>query len=182
MNLKQLLSSRMDRIKSRWVTAILESYSSETADFVQHIQNPFANPVGASLTKCVQAVTAGLTAGFDEPTLLTAFSEWIKIRAVQEVSPSEAVSFLFLLKDVIREELRGELESSELLNELLHLERELDRLALMAFEIYSANRDRIHELRIRELKRTRFSLLNDKDLFPGGRGLKSTDQRSGGSQ
>jgi hypothetical protein len=76
----------------------------------------------------------------------------IRIRAVQDFSPAEAVDFVFLLKLVTREVIRAELRNERLVLELLGFESRIDKLGLLAFTIYVQCREKIFELRANELK------------------------------
>ena len=76
-----------------------------------------------------------------------------KIRAVQEFSPSRAVGFVFCLKDAVRSVLGESLKDPAHASGLAELDGQIDRLALMAFDVYVQCRERFYELRVKELKR-----------------------------
>jgi hypothetical protein len=102
--------------------------------------------------------------------ILAALDEIIRIRALQDCSPSQALAFVFLLKNVIREELAEELEQQNLVAELQDLESRIDGLALLGFDVYSKRREKIYEIRANEMK-GRVSLLLRKAGI-GENGLK----------
>ena len=77
----------------------------------------------------------------------------IRIRAVQEFSPSQALAFVFSLKEVIREVLGKEIRENHLQDQLLLIEKRIDALALRAFDVYVSCREEVYELRINEVKR-----------------------------
>ena len=77
----------------------------------------------------------------------------IKIRAVQELSASQAVGFLFPLKEAVRSELGTAVTDSRFSRELAELEGQIDRIALAAFDMYVHCREQINELRVNEMKR-----------------------------
>jgi hypothetical protein len=80
----------------------------------------------------------------------------VRIRAVQDLSPSQAVEFVFLLKRAVREEL-GEALAKQV--DLSALHAWIDGLALQAFGLFVECRQRIYELRVREIKRRASTLL-----------------------
>ena len=90
--------------------------------------------------------------GSEGPALDSRLAFFIKIRAVQEFSPAEAVNFVLLLKSAVREALESHFNDPDLLVELLNFETKLDRIELQAFEAYVRNREKIFELRARHLK------------------------------
>jgi hypothetical protein len=77
----------------------------------------------------------------------------VRIRAVQQMSPSAAVGFVFRLKDAMRAELGDELRDGCFHDEMAELERGVDAAALAAFDVFTEQRERVSELRINELKR-----------------------------
>jgi hypothetical protein len=83
----------------------------------------------------------------------------IRIRAVQDFSPAEAVGFVFLLKRAVREVLEGASSGSLPANMQSELEARIDALALSAFEIYTRCREQLFEIRVREAQRRTAALL-----------------------
>lgn len=71
--------------------------------------------------------------------------EFIRLRAVQEISAAEAVSHIFVLKDIVRER-HGQEQGYE------DLSRRLDMLALHTFNSYVQCRDRLFQIRLKEIK------------------------------
>ncbi len=78
----------------------------------------------------------------------------IKIRAVQEFSPSQALSFIFLLKNAVRAEIGVIVDNPELTMDLVKFESKIDRVALLAFEAYMNCREQVFTLRVNEVKRS----------------------------
>jgi hypothetical protein len=71
---------------------------------------------------------------------------------VQDFSPSQAVSFVSLVKEPIISEMKRQATSKEIYLEWLQFEAEIDRLSAIAFNVYSACKDSINQIRIKELK------------------------------
>ena len=87
----------------------------------------------------------------------------IRVRAVQDFSPSRAVEFVFLLKDVLRDELKGEIRRKDILEDLLRFESRIDSLAMFAFDMYERCREEIYEIRVNEVKGSMSRLLKRAD-------------------
>jgi hypothetical protein len=96
---------------------------------------------------------------------------FVKIRAVQEFSPSQAVSFVFLLKKAVRENLKEEIQAGKICGELLDFESRLDQAALLIFEYYTRNREKIHEIRTRQIRSGPFKRF-ERGLPSNGSGTK----------
>ncbi|MCI5115955.1 MAG: hypothetical protein D3920_06845 [Candidatus Electrothrix sp. AW2] len=152
MRLFELLKKKEEKIVAVWVERTLDSYIS--SDFFKQATNQFANPVGANirtgLTKILQLMLSEAEAQeYAEP-----LDQVIRIRAVQEFTPAQAVAPLFEVKWVVRQILSGDEQGRTLLSdsELAPFDREVDRVVLMAFDMYMRCRDRLYQARIRELK------------------------------
>ncbi len=97
-----------------------------------------------------------LSKGRTRAKSVAALDEIIKIRAVQEFTPSQALAFVFLLKEAVRAELGSEEDRAPALPaELADLDRQIDQVALGAFDAYMRYRGQVCELRINEVKTKR---------------------------
>jgi hypothetical protein len=171
MNLRDFLHKHKAAITERWLDKTLATYPSRTAVFFKRKRDRFANPVGHALTSGTAAVFDDLLSTLESPGSVTAdrfcthLDEIIKVRSVQDFSPSQAVSFVFLLKEAIREEISRDFLDGEVLAELARFEARIDQLALFAFDIYMNRREMLYELRVNEIKRTGFRLLKKANLI-----------------
>lgn len=84
---------------------------------------------------------------------------------MQDFSASQAVSFIFLLKKVIREEIEEELKDNQSSLELAAFEVKIDELALLSFDIFMRCREKIYDLKAQEIKRMTFKLLQRANLI-----------------
>jgi hypothetical protein len=153
MGLTDLLRDRKDAVVGRWLEGALAIYSADAARMFSREKDPFANPVGHRLRVGTRGIVDGLLNGNDHGEISSQLEEIIRVRAVQEMDPSCAVGFVFGLKDAIRAELGDELGTVAVQQELFDLERGIDEIALVAFDIFARCRERLCELRINEVKR-----------------------------
>jgi hypothetical protein len=165
MSLIKSLYQREATIRRKWMEAIVDSYPDKTAVFLKQKRNQFANPVGHILTSNVEVIFQRFLEEADLKEFQTPLNEIIKVRSIQGFSPSQAISFVHLLKKVIRDELQNEVRDRQALIELLEIEDRVDRLGALAVDLYMKNREKIFELRIQEIKRTGFRLLQKADLI-----------------
>jgi hypothetical protein len=154
MSLGNMLLANREAILQRWCDDVLATYGDSAAAAFRRERDPFANPVGHALRVATRAIFEALAAGKDEAAIREPLQDIIKIRAVQELTASQAVGFVFLLKEVIRAELADALRQPQLSSELALLERRIDGVALVAFDVFVDCRERLSELRINELKRS----------------------------
>jgi hypothetical protein len=150
MDLKALLLSKRTEILEAWRTSIFHTYPKDSVRFLRGDRNEFANPVGSAITRQTEELLDGLVSGAGAEELAGCMEGVVRIRAVQDFSASDAIGFVFLLKEPLREAVRA--ESPDLLPQLFEMESHIDRLALAAFDLYTECRKRISEIRIGEAR------------------------------
>lgn len=159
--IEKLLTDKRDRILERWLHHILDSYPIDGAKFFGSEKDQFNNPVGYTFSQEIKIIYAELLDGFRSDILQNSLDKIIRIRAVQDFSPSQAISFIYLLKKVLREELENEIADTNILRELMVFEARIDQLALLAFDIYTLCRNKIYEIRVNEIKKRSISFLKE---------------------
>jgi len=165
MRIENLLEQRKAAIVKKWFDLAIQSYPADTSRFLKTQKDPFANPVGQTVLRGLEALFDTLLQGPDADTISSFLDPIIRIRAVQDFTPSKAVSFIFSLKQVIRENLTKELKDAAMVLELLNLESAIDDLALLAFDIYVECREKIYELKANQEKASTFSAFKRAGLI-----------------
>lgn len=165
MGLEKLLAQKKSAILTQWFAMVAETYPADTAHFLQSRKDSFANPVGSTIRKGLNSVYDELLKGLDHDALAVVLDPIVRIRAVQDFTPSQATSFIFFLKQAIRNHLEAELGDLRLSAELLRFESRIDDLSLIAFNIYMQCREKIYELKANEIKKRTFSALKRANLL-----------------
>jgi hypothetical protein len=156
MRLNNLLAQRKTAIIKNWFTLAVETYPPDTASFLKKQKDPFANPVGRTISQGLEALFNELLKEMDYEIITSFLDPIIRIRAIQNFSPAQAVSFIFLLKRAIRENIKKEALEEQLFNELLLFESKIDKLALIAFNIYVQCKEKIYDLKANEMRNTTY--------------------------
>lgn len=151
MDIRTLLVQKRGPIIARWFDLILEAYPSDTANFLKEEQDRFANPAGYIISRGLETLFDELTRETDSANLITTLDSIMRIRAVQDFTTFQALTFVFLLKKAIREELEGTMEREGVLSEYLSFESRIDALSLFAFDIYVKAREEVYQARVREI-------------------------------
>ena len=152
MNLETILTQKGPTILSKWLELILETYPADAQRFLKKQKNRFANPVGTTIKSEAENIYQELLRGMDPERLSLFLDGIIRIRAIQDFTPSQAISFVFLLKNIIREEVGKEVREQQLLDEMMIFESRFDEAALLAFDIYMKCREKVYEIRATEAK------------------------------
>ena len=151
--LRDVLLPHRSEVLDRWRGLVLDSYPEEAARFFRREKDRFKNPVGQSIHRATGTILDGALLGRDAEGVPEALESLVRIRAVQDFSPSEAVAFVFQLKRAVREVLEKAPEEAPPAAALADLESRVDALALSAFETYTRCREELFEIRLRASKR-----------------------------
>ena len=169
-NLDSVISDNLKSISKKWFKLTIDSYPAEASSFFGKEKDRFANPVAGTLSESLNKVLTGLISGAGREEIAESLDAAIRVRAVQNFSPSESVAFIFHLKKIICE-VAGQ-SQSENPEFLLLLNKKIDGLALIGFDKYMECREKIFMLRSYELKNTTFKaferagLVVDPDTKP----------------
>jgi len=166
MNLKDQLIEKKPAILKKWFEAIADTYPKDTAGFLKKQKAQFTNPVGYTLAEGAEKLFDALLQGMIADTVSSFLDSMIRIRAIQEFSPSEALAFIFQLKKIIRQELGAEvLRQQGIADELAAFDSAIDDLALFSFDIYMRCREKIYDLKANEARNMTFRLLQQARLI-----------------
>src|SRR5208283_3036061 len=112
----------------------------ETVGFLGAEKDSFRNPVGHTLRENLAILAEQVMGGLEADAAKASLANILRIRAVQELTPGQAVEFVFQLRPLLRE--LSPTPNSEV------FDARIDQLALWAFEEYMRCRERIADLRI----------------------------------
>ncbi len=145
------LEKRKKDVLAKWFQNVADTYPPETSRFLRAEKNRFANPVGFAITQGLSGVFECLLADSERGHVEPHLDEIVRIRAIQSFSPSQSVACLLSLKGIVRAQVAGEADPvSE--DELREFDGRIDRLMLIAFDNYMDCRERLFEIKVRELK------------------------------
>ena len=155
MVLENLLLQNKTTILKRWFDLILETYPADTATMMRKEKNQFTNPVGSTISHEIEVLFKKLCEGIRDEKSQVSLESILKIRSVQDFSPSKAVGFIFQLKKAIEETRKGEICREQNIEAWRAFQSRIDALALQAFDIYMGCREKICEIRVNQAKAER---------------------------
>lgn len=165
MKLKELLYKKKEDILKKWFDLIIETYPPETALFLKNKKDRFSNPVGSIIFDGAKNILDEIIQGVNPEKIPVFLDNIIRVRAVQDFLPSQAISFIFILKDIIRKELSKEILNDGLALELLEFESQIDNIANLSFDIFMKCREKIYEIKAMELNNQTYTLLKRAKLI-----------------
>lgn len=151
MLMQEMLIDNKGDILDAWVDQVLATYPEDGASSFKKEKNQFANPVGYAVKSSLWKVYALLFESDTLDGLVPALQQLVKIRAVQEFLPSQAVSMAYKLKEVGKDFYRQEKLNDH--DGWLAFEEKADTLAYTLFDLYMASREQLHKTRREEYLR-----------------------------
>ena len=165
MSLKKHLQENRSAIVNQWFETVVGTYQEETRGPLRRQNAPFTNPVGFNTAQGLEGLFDGLLKGMMPSETSRFLDAIVRIRAVQDFAPSEAVRFIFQLKTVVRSKLGEKRQEPAVAAELVSFESAVDDLALFAFDLYMQCRETIYDIKAKEARSMTFRLLQKAKLI-----------------
>ena len=154
MSLEKLLVENKSAILSRWFDSILETYPSDTKELLRTKKERFDNPVAHRISVGIEGIFDQILNDAKVEDASPFLDKIIRVRAVQDFTPSQALAFIFDLKALVIEEIAAASREGQLSEEIMLLKQKIDQMGLLAMDIYMKCREEIYELRVNEVKRS----------------------------
>jgi hypothetical protein len=171
MDLVEQLTQKKSSIIKAWFEKVVNTYPIDTAQFLKNQSDPFANPVGQNSLQSLKEMFDVVLGGFDCKTAQPLIDPIIRIRAIQDFTPTQAVRFIFDLKKILREMAAVDVKDGQSLKSLEILDDRIDALGLLAFDIYMQCREKIYDLKANEMRARTYSAFSRAGL------IKESDDR-----
>jgi len=148
---KRLSDVKQDMVRE-WIRKTMEAYPTEALSVFNRNKDKHANPLPHIISKNIELLFDELLIGISSEKTAPILAEIVRLKAVQDFTPSEALKFVFELKPIIREYFKKESGEKDIINGLWVIEQEIDKLAGMAFDLYVNSREKLFEIRANEIK------------------------------
>lgn len=180
MSITELCNERRDALLPRWTELFFAAYPLTSPGFLRTQTDPFANPVGRIVRESLPVLYDAAAGNDADPDAVNrALADLMRLRAVQDMSPSQAIGPIFLLKTLLREAVlpdvlrQGSDDTKDSgraahLNEYLAAESRVDSLGLMALDLYAGDREKVFNLRVEEIKRSQSQIVRWAALRQNG--------------
>jgi len=166
MVLEQYLVRNKKRLVRQWFDMLAKSYPLETVRLLKKETNQFANPVGHTFLVAIDEILDEFLGQNSTEAMAPLLDKVVRIRAVQDFSPSSSLAFIFGLKTIAREVLEQDLAAGAVSREELSgFDRKVDALALCAFDVYMRCRENLFEIRMTEVKNRTHRLLKRAEII-----------------
>ncbi len=139
-----MTQSNADAILEQWFARTVATYPRATVKFLVAERDRFRNPAGHALRESLAVLLRELLGNMDGESIALALDSIVRLRAVQDLRPSEAVSFVFLLRPIL-------LASNPPRPAMI--ESRIDQLAMMSFDHYMTCREQMAQAAANEARR-----------------------------
>lgn len=146
------LKENQEKIVKKWVDFALSTYPTKAKHFFEKQQDPFLNPVGNILKNELTAIFREILLPKASSDLATHVDPIVRVRAVQDFSPSSAIMVFRKLKEIVEEvvDLRPYLRDE--FGAIQEFYNRVDDLCFLAFDIFMKCRETIWELKTKEFQ------------------------------
>jgi len=166
MNFEELLVKNKTAVIDKWFDVVVDSYPSDTARFIKRQKDPFSNPVGGTTLKGLTGLIDELLGEMNPDAINSFLDPIIRIRAVQNFTPSQATSFIFSLKKIIRDSIISKKPGDhQMAAEMSQFDQKIDSIGLTAFDIYMKCREQIFQLKANEEKNRTYNVFKRAGLI-----------------
>jgi len=152
MELVNRLAQNKNDLVGKWLQKTMAAYPTESLAVFERNKDQFTNPLPHIISENIGLLFDELIKGVDSNKVSPILDNIVRIKAIQDSTPSQAIEFIYDLKPIIRKEIARELKAGEYLEELLTIESEIDKMALLSFDIYTKCREKLFEIRANELR------------------------------
>jgi len=152
MALVDFLIEKKPKVFEEWKKLSLLPFQDSSTFFKNTGQ--FSNPIAWTTEKELNSIYDSLTGALEEKATDRALDGIIRLRAVQDASPSDSVKFLYHFKSVLKNQFKDfdklKLKNGETisLKEFSEMDAAIDRLIYRAFDLYMACREQLFNIKL----------------------------------
>ncbi len=158
MNLSEFIKLNRDRILDAWFLSIANTYPAETVKFLTENRDKFTNPMGSTFREALPAILNVLGGPEEEiAAASSAVRDIVRVRAIQNFSPSSAVAPFYYIKGLVRKFVCDATAKDPVPpKELDAFDARVNSLLFLAFDIYMECRETVWRVKYDELMKRPF--------------------------
>ncbi|MEF3169076.1 MAG: RsbRD N-terminal domain-containing protein [Deltaproteobacteria bacterium] len=167
MNLSEFIKLNRDRILDAWFLSVANTYPAETFKFLTEKKDKFANPMGSTFREALPAILDVLSRTEEEiAAASSAVRDIVRIRAIQDFTPSAAVAPFYYIKGLVREFVSDATAKDPVSpKELDAFDARVNSLVFLAFDIYMECRETVWRVKYDEIMKRPF-MVRDGVMCP----------------
>ncbi len=156
---REQIKGRIQLIQQKFLDVLLSAYTVSFVSPSAGTGDPFCDPVRSTYYNCAPRLIEWVVNDGNIKEVKENLMSIIRIRSVQNYTPSETISFVLALRWIFRDTIYTSLEEGDREGLFLLFESRIERLLLMALDCYVQCHDKIGQIRINETKAERDRLM-----------------------
>ncbi len=155
-SLNTLLAQNQQQILEKWLNLRLAIFSKQKQSLIRTQIDQFQNPIRHQLHEGLKVILEN----FDKKgeKFIEAQEQICRILAIQDFPPSKAMALFYELKGIVRE-LAKKTAVGFKAKDWVEFNSTIESMTLETFDCYSAQREKIYQLKVDESKNKTFMLL-----------------------
>ena len=155
-SLNTLISQNHKQILELWLNLRLEIFSKQKQSLIMTQMDQFQNPIRHQLHEGLKVVLENFEKKGEKYT--EALEQICRILAIQDFPPSTAMALFYELKEIVRKLTKKKVVGFNA-KDWVEFNSAIEAMTLQAFDCYSAQREKIYQLKVDESKNKAFMLL-----------------------
>ncbi|MCP4295716.1 MAG: hypothetical protein GY786_08935 [Proteobacteria bacterium] len=153
MEFLQKIQQEKPEILRDWYETVINSFPQKSRRIITLNEDRFANPMGYTLYEGMQQILETIVSRSSIVDLDEVLGKIIRVKAIQDKQPNDGLEFLFDLKNIIRQYGNAFSENFTENRALFEIEDLIDSIILKAHLIFVESREKISELKVREVEK-----------------------------
>jgi len=155
-SLNTLLAQNQQQILEKWLNLRLAIFSKQKQSLIMTQMDQFQNPIRHQLHEGLKVILEN----FDKKgeKFIEALEQICRILAIQDFPPSKAMALFYELKGIVRK-LAKKTGVGFKAKDWVEFNSTIESMTLETFDCYSAQREKIYQLKVDESKNKAFMLL-----------------------
>ena len=155
-SLNKLLAQNQQQILEKWLNPRLAIFSKQKQSLIRTQMDQFQNPIRHQLHEGLKVVLENFEIKGEK--FKEALEQICRILAIQDFPPSKAMALFYELKEIVRK-LAKETGVGFKAKDWVEFNSTIESMTLETFDCYSAQREKIYQLKVDESKNKAFMLL-----------------------
>ncbi|MDY6820717.1 MAG: hypothetical protein SVN78_03725 [Deferribacterota bacterium] len=162
---REYFLDKKNKILDDWFNHLISHYDDNKLDYLEKERDPFLNPVKYIFKSALGSIFSYIFEDEELDLVSQDIEKLIKLLALNGPKASEVLGLFVFFKQHINALFMSSFSLEEKIDEYNEITNIFDNLLLKIFDMYVQCREKIYEIRVNEIKRMTFPLLERSGLI-----------------
>ncbi len=149
-----------EKILILWLNEFLKHHGIDSVAVSRTVDDKFLNPAGHIIKATTNSLFKAIMGeDIEQEKIIRDMQELMRLQAIQQLSPAQALFPFIAIKEHIYTTVKALLSTSEAFEQYKEMTGRVDTLMLMAFDIYTQDKEDVFRIRIKEVKNAQSQIL-----------------------